>query len=323
MAMNAVESAEQLVRRGDVAAASRVLEAATDDVEALAMLANWLLVGTLLPRDLPRARALLTRAAAIGHVDAALMVVAFTANGTGGDADWPAALRLLEVAAKGDPIAAEQLGLLRAMRLKPDGSPAGRPASRRLSDRPDVRHFPGLFSPAECAHIASVADDLLEPSMIIDPVTHRARPDPIRTSDAAVIGPARETLVVRALNRRIAAASDTNVDAGEPLTVLRYVPGQQYRLHHDALPGVDNQRAWTMLVYLNEGYRGGETGFPANGLQFQGGGGDGLLFANLDPEGAIDHAAQHAGLAVTAGAKWLCTRWIRQHRHDPWDAAAL
>lgn len=320
--MKAAESAELFVQRGDIAAASRVLEAATDDVEALAMLANWLMVGTHLPRDLTRARALLARAAAIGHVDAALMVVAFTANGTGGDADWPAALRLLEIAADGDPIAAEQLGLLRAMRLKPDGSPAGRPASRRLSDRPDVRHFPGLFTPAECAHVASVAGDLLEPSMIIDPVTHRARPDPIRTSDAAVIGPARETLVVRALNRRIAAASDTDVDAGEPLTVLRYIPGQQYRLHHDALPGVANQRAWTMLVYLNEGYRGGETGFPASGLQFEGRGGDGLLFANLDSAGAVDHAAQHAGLAVTAGVKWLCTRWIRQRRHDPWSAGA-
>ena len=321
--MTVVELAKMLVRRGELAAASRALEAATDDVEALAMLANWLMVGRPLPRDLPRARALLSRAAAIGHVDAALMVVAFTANGTGGAADWPAALRLLEIAAGGDPIAAEQLGLMRAMRLKPDGSPAGRPASRRLSDRPDVRHFPGLFSPAECAHVASVAADLLEPSMIIDPVTHRARPDPVRTSDAAVIGPARETLVVQALNRRIAAASDTDIAAGEPLTVLRYAPAQQYRLHHDALPGAANQRAWTMLVYLNEGYGGGETGFPANGLQFQGRGGDGLLFANLDSDGAIDHAAQHTGLAVTAGVKWLCTRWIRQNRHDPWDAAAL
>jgi prolyl 4-hydroxylase len=320
--MSVVADAERQAAGGDIAGAVRRLEGASSDVEALALLANWLLVGSGVPRDLPRARALLTKAATIGHVDAALMVVAFTANGTGGDADWPAAVRLLELAAVGDPIAAEQLALLRAMRLKPDGSPPGRPASRRLSDRPDIRHFPGLFSPAECAHVASVAGDLLEPSMIVDPVTRRARPDPIRTSDAAVIGPARETLVVRALNRRIAAASATDVDAGEPLTVLRYVPGQEYRLHHDALPGVSNQRAWTMLVYLNEGYRGGQTGFPASGLQFQGRGGDGLLFANLDSNGVIDPAAQHAGLAVTAGAKWLCTRWIRQQRYDPWNVGA-
>ena len=317
--MSVVEQAETLASRGDTTAAVAMLEAATADVDALAMLANWLLIGARVPRDLPRARALLARAAAIGHVDAALMVIAFTANGTGGAADWPEALRLLEIAAAGDPVAAQQLALVRAMRLAPDGAPRGRPASRRLSDRPDVRLFPGLFSPAECAHVAATAADLLEPSMIVDPLTGRARPDPVRTSDAAVIGPAREDLVIRALNRRIAAASDSPIDAGEPLTVLRYTPGQQYRPHHDALPGVANQRRWTMLVYLNQGYGGGETGFPANGLRVRGEGGDGLLFANLDAQGAIDTAAQHAGLPVTAGAKWLCTRWIRQRAYDPWN----
>lgn len=320
--MTLAEQAQRHAEAGDVVRGRLLLEAAPNDVDALALLANWYLVGQLLPRDIARARGLLQRAAAIGHVDAALMEVAFTANGSGGVADWPAALRLLEAAAPGDVIAAEQLRLVRAMRLTADGGPPGRPQSRRLSISPNIRLFPGLFSPAECAHVASAAGDLLEPSMIVDPLTGRSRPDPVRTSDAAVIGPAREDLVVRALNRRIAVASDTDVDAGEPLTVLRYVPGQQYRPHHDALPGVANQRAWTMLVYLNEGYRGGETAFPATGLKVQGRGGDGLLFANLDTDGATDPSAQHAGLAVTAGAKWLCTRWIRQRRYDPWAGNA-
>lgn len=320
--MNLAEQAQRAVQIGDVARGRQLLEAAPDDVDALALLANWYLVGAVLPRDLPRARGLLQRAAGIGHVDAALMEVAFTANGSGGTADWPAALRLLEAAAPGDVIAAEQLRLVHAMRLTADGGPSGRPQSRRLSTSPDLRLFPGLFSPAECVHVASVAGDLLEPSMVVDPATGQARPDPVRTSDAAVIGPAREDLVIRALNRRIAVASGTAIDNGEPLTVLRYVPGQQYRPHHDALPGVANQRAWTMLVYLNEGYRGGETAFPATGLKVQGRGGDGVLFANLAADGNIDPRAQHAGLAVTAGAKWLCTRWIRQARHDPWAIPA-
>ena len=321
--MTLAEQALRHAQAGDVTPGRQLLEAAPHDVDALALLANWYLVGAFLPRDIPRARGLLQNAAAIGHVDAALMEFAFTANGSGGAADWPAALRLLEAAAPGDVIAAEQLRLVRAMRLTADGGPPGQPQGRRLATSPDVRLFPALFSPAECGHVASVAGDLLEPSMIVDPATGTVRPDPVRTSDAAVIGPAREDLVVRALNRRIAVASGTPVENGEPLTVLRYVPGQQYRPHHDVLPGVANQRAWTMLVYLNEGYRGGETVFPATGLNVRGRGGDGLLFANLDSDGDIDPQARHAGLAVTAGAKWLCTRWIRQRGHDAWgrDAA--
>ena len=321
--MTIADEAEAAAGRGDFDEARRLLEhgAAANDVDALAALAGWHLLGARVPRDVPAARVLLRRAVAIGHVDAALMEIAFTANGSGGAADWAAALRLLENAAVSDPVAADQLALVGAMSLARDGTPTTAPASRTLSTAPDVRHFPGLFTPAECAHIAQAASDLIEPSRVVDPVTGRQRPDPVRTSDGAVIGPAREDLVIRALNLRIAAASGTDVAQGEPLAVLRYAPGQQYRPHHDALPGVANQRGWTMLVYLNEGYRGGETRFLATGLTVRGRGGDGLLFRNLDNAGDPDPLAQHAGLPVEAGTKWLCTRWIRQAPFDPWNPA--
>ena len=74
----------------------------------------------------------------------------------------------------------------------------------------------------------------------------------------------------RSLNRRIAAASGTRVEQGEPLQVLRYRPGQQYRNHYDAIAGMDNQRALTMLVYLNDAYQGGETRFVRTGLAVRG-----------------------------------------------------
>ena len=56
----------------------------------------------------------------------------------------------------------------------------------------------------------------------------------------------------------------------------------------------------------------------ANGLAVQGQGGDGLLFRNLTDAGAIDPPAQHAGLRVQAGTKWLATRWIRVAPSYPW-----
>lgn len=133
-----------------------------------------------------------------------------------------------------------------------------------------------------------------------------------------MIGPVQEDLV-RALNRRIAAASNTEITQGEPLAVLRYAPGQQYRPHHDALPGAANQRLWTMLVYLNESYAGGETRFPPLGLSVRGRLGDGLLFRNAAENGAPLPDALHEGAPVTAGRKWLCTRWIRQAAYDPWN----
>ena len=67
----------------------------------------------------------------------------------------------------------------------------------------------------------------------------------------------------------------------------------------------------TFLVYLDEGYEGGETAFPALGITVRGRIGDGLLFRNASAEGAPDPRAIHAGLPVTRGVKHLASRWIR------------
>ncbi len=42
------------------------------------------------------------------------------------------------------------------------------------------------------------------------------------------------------------------------------------------------QRIATFLIYLNEGYEGGETSFPRIGLNYRAEQGDALFFANVD-----------------------------------------
>lgn len=316
-----VTRAEQWAAAGQVERAVTLLSdgAAAGDAGAAMLLAVWHLRGTPVARDLPRARAWLRRAVAIGHVDAALMEVALTANGSGGVPDWPAALALLRTAAPGDPVAAAQLALVAAMKLDADGRPSTVPRGTPLATTPRLAHFPGFLTAAECAHLAGVAGAMLEPARIIDPATGRLVAHPVRTSDSAAIGPVHEDLVVRAINARIAAASGTAIEQGEALTVLRYAPGQEYRPHLDTIQGADNQRVATMLVYLNGGFAGGETHFPVPGVTVTPRGGDALLFFNTLPDGRPDAATRHAGLPVRRGAKWLATRWIRARAIDPWN----
>ena len=276
-------------------------------------------VEALVARRLDPARALLRKAVDAGHVDAALMEVALTANGSGTPADWSAAMTLLEVAAERDKIARRHLQLLLAMDLDEAGSPRVAPRRERLSDAPDVVRFKGFLSLEECAHIAMTARDLLEPSYVVHPQTGHHVEHPIRTSHGAVIGPTREDLVIRAINQRIAAISDTDVDQGEALAILRYQPGQQFRMHHDAIAGASNQRIKTVLLYLNAGFVGGETYFPVPKLTIEPAPGDAILFVNADANTAPDPRATHAGLPVVSGVKWLATRWIRARRVDPWS----
>jgi prolyl 4-hydroxylase len=205
------------------------------------------------------------------------------------------------------------LELIEAMDLGPKGEPPSTYDSQALSDSPEVRRFPALFTPAECAYLIETAAPALRPSVVVDPYSGQQVPNPIRTSSAAGFPFLDENPAIHALNRRLAAASCTDVRAGEPLQILHYAPGEEYRQHSDALPQVapDQQRILTFLVYLNEDYEGGETAFPALGIQVRGRTGDGLLFRNALPNGALDQRAIHAGLPVTRGVKHLASRWIR------------
>lgn len=306
--------------RASDAVALLVAAGGAGDVDALMQLAVWYLIGDNVDRDLPRARDLLRRAVTIGHVDGALMEIALTANGNGNAAprDFAEAKRLLTVAAANDPVAANQLELLGRMALGKAGAPLGIADPEVLSETPQILRYAQFLTPDECAHVASVASDLLEPARVIDPRTGRWIPHPIRTSDGGAIGPAREDLVINALNMRIARVSGTRAEQGESLTVLRYAPGQQYRPHLDTIDGASNQRIKTVLIYLNHGYTGGETSFPLLPLTIRPGGGDAIVFTNVDGAGYPDPLTRHAGLPVTAGVKWMATRWIREQAVDPW-----
>ena len=301
--------------------------AAKDEVASLALLAGWQLAGYPVARDLVAARGLLGRAAMVGDEWATLAQIALTANGSGGAADWASALGLLRDAAARFEEAAYHLSLIEAMDLAADGLPRNKPVPESIGDSPRVWLHRGFLGPDECAHIAGSAQDLLEPSSVFDPASGRHVAHPIRTSSAATIGPTRESLPIRAILNRIAALAGQPTDHGEPLSVLHYAPGQQYRMHMDTLtdtairhgPGAANQRVATVLLFLNDAYEGGETVFEASGLAVRGGPGDALVFANTLANGAPDPHSRHAGAPVRAGAKWLATRWIRARPYDVWN----
>ena len=304
--------AHRLARAGRRGEAAALVEraAAAGDPEALFALANWRLYGLNGPRDAAAAHPLLARAAAAGHVEAARLRAYLTASGTGCAADPDTGLALLGALAAADPVAQRQLALVAAM-------PAPELAPEVLAEDPPVRFLRRLLPAEACDWLIALAAPALRPSVIVDAATGRPKPDPVRTSEGMNFGPAQEDLVVNAVNRRIAAATGTAYECGEPLHVLRYVPGQEYRPHLDALPGVANQRSWTALVYLNDGYEGGETVFPELGLAAKGERGDCLIFRNVDGLGRGDPRARHAGRPVTGGVKWLASRWIRERPFDP------
>ncbi|HEX8124130.1 MAG TPA: 2OG-Fe(II) oxygenase [Allosphingosinicella sp.] len=314
--LGTISQVRALLGERRVAEAARLLIRASEagDPAAQAGLAHWRIAGDIVRRDLAEARRLLGLAGAGGDRESALLNAYFLAAGVGGADDWPRAMAALVALAPKNPLASAQLRLIERMDLDPNGFPSSPPPARPLSAAPRAAAFEGFMTVEECAWLRSAGDPALQPSAVVDPKTGRMVPHPVRSSDAATFGVHSEDLVVNALNRRIASASGTRIDQGEPLQLLRYRPGGEYKPHMDALPAEANQRILTLLVYLSDDHEGGETRFPRTGLSYRGRTGDALLFSNVDADGRADPLSLHAGLPVTSGAKYLASRWIRAER---------
>ena len=322
---DAVARADRLLSEGQLEAAIVLINeaSAAGDAGALFQQAVWKLTGHPIPRDVPGARSLLKQATKLGHINAALFEVALTANGSGAPADWSKAKQLLEAVAKISNVAAEQLALIQKMPLTAEGAPTRTPPIRRLGSSPDVWRIEKLFTPLECRHVGECAVDMLAPATVANPQTGANMLNPVRTSDGAVLGPTRETLVIQALNRRLAAVTNTHWRQGEALSVLRYQQGQQFRPHVDALPATRNQRVRTVLVYLNDGFEGGHTWFAGNQLRVAPKTGDAIIFDNVRADGSADPSTLHSGEPVVSGVKWLATRWIRSRPFDVWTGPEI
>lgn len=316
--MSLFEQAKALGRAGRPEDGVRLIEQAAEhgDREGNVIVAHWHLYGSDRPRDPAAAHRHLSAAANAGSTQAVRILANLTGSGTGCEADWDKALGMLRGIAAVDPVAAAQLALLPAMMSLEEALDARRD---RLSADPSIEVIHQLLRPEECAYVMRLAEPSVRPSTIFDAATGRGKPDPIRTSHGAGFLPHDEDLVLQQINRRIALVTGTAIDHAEALYVMRYTPGQEYKPHLDALAGIDQQRAWTAICYLNDGYGGGETVFPELGISVRGEAGDMLVFSNVDAEGKADFRMRHGGLPVSGGVKWIATRWIRQGRHDPYD----
>lgn len=281
---------------------------ARSDGAAAMALAEARLFGDFGPPDQAAAYKAVKQAASLGFEDGRRAWVYWTAAGIGRKPDEKAARKMLAELAKEDRFAALQLAFLDYLTCE---KRLAEVTPTIISADPYIALYPGLFSPAECRYLMILGTPWLEKASVLS-LEGEARFDEVRDAFTAHIPPIAEDLVVQAVNRTIAAATGTKPGWGEPLNVLRYAPGQQYKPHHDGT-GSDNVsvRYLTALIWLNDQFEGGETDFPKINVRVRGSVGDMLVFRNVRDNGEFDERMIHAGLPVTEGVKWMASRWIR------------
>jgi prolyl 4-hydroxylase len=207
------------------------------------------------------------------------------------------------------------LEIVRGMDFDSEGNPARLPQGERLAERPEITAYRGAFTQAECDFLRFVAEPTYErtETVLNQGETIRAF---MRTADGSTLHWIIEDPASHAINRRLAALTGTDVSQGEPMQILRYRPGQEYRPHLDFLDE-PNRRVLTALIYLNDDYEGGETSFTSIGLNVKGRTGDVLVFRSQGPDGNVEPLSWHAGLPVIRGTKYLASRWIRERTFRP------
>lgn len=184
---------------------------------------------------------------------------------------------------------------------------------------PRVLLFGRFLSEEECEGLKALAMPRLLRSETIDTNTGGSEVNPARTSDGMFFERGETPLIDR-IERRIAALLRWPLERGEGLQILRYRPGAEYRPHHDyfdpAQPGTASvlkrggQRVGTLIMYLNTPEGGGATTFPDVGYDVLPVKGQAVYFS-YDRAHASTRTL-HGGSPVTAGEKWVATKWLRQ-----------
>ncbi len=186
---------------------------------------------------------------------------------------------------------------------------------------PRIILFGGLLSNEECDQLVALAEPKLTRSTVVNTATGAYDVHPDRTSRGGHFQRGENELV-RRIESRISDLISFPVDHGEPIQILHYVPGAEYKPHFDYFdpthPGneqvlaMGGQRVATLVMYLNDVEAGGSTVFPEVGIDVLPKKGNAVYFAYTTDDNQLDPRSLHGGSPVQAGEKWIATKWIRQ-----------
>jgi prolyl 4-hydroxylase len=208
---------------------------------------------------------------------------------------------------------------------------AGKAVHDRLMKVPGIFHVPAqgldmfvvrdFLGGDECAGLINLIDKGRRPSEVLGPM-----PDPeFRTSETCNLGAWEPE--VQHVEAKITARMGIDPRHGETIQGQRYAVGQQFKAHHDffytdqpyweAERRSGGQRSWTAMIFLNEPEAGGQTLFEKAGVRITPRRGNLLVWNNMDEKGEPNDLSMHQGLPVTAGVKYIVTKWYRQGYWGP------
>jgi len=171
----------------------------------------------------------------------------------------------------------------------------------------------------DCTEIMALIDADNEPSKLL---SYNGDQE-FRTSYSCNVDPTDPTVL--RVEGKITSLMGIDTTHGETIQGQRYEVGQQFKPHYDFfhkgeaywedMMSSGGQRTWTAMVFLNDVEGGGETNFTHAAAKVTPRRGNLLCWNNMDGIGQPNTYAMHQGCPVTAGTKYIITKWYRER---PW-----
>jgi hypothetical protein len=186
------------------------------------------------------------------------------------------------------------------------------PKKKLIHQDPPIYIVENFLSSDECKYIMNLSDKKVRKSLVVDPKTGRGVTHPSRTSESCY-----HAYDIKWLISRVHRLTGISQQFQEPTQVARYVSGQFYQSHLDALdnPGNDGQRVGTVLIYLNNVPSGGGTFFNELNLRVQPKEGSAVIFFPAKMDGTIDHKVLHTA-ENASDLKWVSQVWLRNKKYS-------
>lgn len=186
------------------------------------------------------------------------------------------------------------------------------PKKKLIHQNPPIYIVENFLSSDECKYIINLSDKKVRKSLVVDPKTGRGVTHPSRTSESCY-----HAYDIKWLISRVHRLTGITQQFQEPTQVARYVTGQFYQSHLDALdnPGHDGQRIGTVLMYLNNVPSGGGTFFNELNLRVQPKEGSAVVFFPAKMDGTIDSKVLHTA-ENASDLKWVSQVWLRNKKYS-------
>jgi len=190
-----------------------------------------------------------------------------------------------------------------------------------------LKKLPNFLTHDECDKIINLSKDYLEESKVYQKYENQGKTDLSHRKSKQTFLNDNVDPLIKSITEKCSSILNLPSKNAEQLQVVKYDKNDFFNEHYDALCDDDetntnddncsNDRYATILVYLNDGFIGGETEFPKLNISVIPKKGDAILFYNKTwLTRKIFTKSLHSGKPIKEGTKWICNKWYRFEGFD-------